>query len=111
MPRISVRGDQSGRGVRIFYPEFRLFPKFLQGFQIVVRQADVEPLAVHDQSQDAIFLAQTIERGRQLEFTAFADIVFDMLPEIIEYFWFDDVLTEDGQVFVCSQARTLVVRA
>lgn len=85
--------------------QFLVVAEGLQCLQVVVGQANIEAAAVDHQAEETIFLTQPVKGGRELKFAAFADVVGDVFFEIIKDLGLDDVLAENGQVFVIRQAR------
>ena len=71
----------------------------LERFKIILGQADIVAFAVNDQTVEAIFLSQAVNGGGELELAFLAHVVVDVFFEVIEDLRFDDVLTEEREIF------------
>src|SRR5512143_2334239 len=56
----------------------------LQCRQIIIWQADIEALTLHDQPVKSFFAPQTIQRRRELEFTTLAHVMMDVFFQVFE---------------------------
>ena len=79
-----------------------LISVFIQRFQIIIGHTNIETVAVHDEALESVGLAEHIQCGGELEFTAFTVVVFDVCFQMIEDFRFDDVLAEYSKEFIAG---------